>query len=120
MCEVERAVVGWRKVGRAIGMTDRELEQFADAFEYPGAHRVDGRLVVCRQRGHLCGCGDGRLVGTGKDQLAVVIFKGVRDLRPIGAHLRIDRRIHRVGDIVFQPCATPNQQENGTLEYADQ
>ncbi len=33
--EVERAVAGWRKAGRALGMTDRELEQFADAFEHP-------------------------------------------------------------------------------------
>jgi serine/threonine-protein kinase HipA len=32
--EVERAVNGWRKLGRALGMTDRELEQFADAFEH--------------------------------------------------------------------------------------
>jgi serine/threonine-protein kinase HipA len=32
--EVERAVAGWRKVGRAIDMTDRELEQFTDAFEH--------------------------------------------------------------------------------------
>jgi serine/threonine-protein kinase HipA len=32
--EVERAVAGWRKAGRALGMTDRELEQFADAFEH--------------------------------------------------------------------------------------
>ncbi len=33
--EVERAVAGWRKAGRALGLTDRELEQFADAFEHP-------------------------------------------------------------------------------------
>ena len=33
--EVERAVARWRKVGRALGLTDRELEQFADAFEHP-------------------------------------------------------------------------------------
>lgn len=33
--QVERAVAGWRKAGRALGMTDRELEDFADAFEHP-------------------------------------------------------------------------------------
>jgi serine/threonine-protein kinase HipA len=32
--EVERAVVGWRKAGRALGMSDRDLEDFADAFEH--------------------------------------------------------------------------------------
>ena len=32
--EVERAVAGWRKKGRAIGMTEAELGQFADAFEH--------------------------------------------------------------------------------------
>jgi serine/threonine-protein kinase HipA len=33
--EVEHAVAGWRKKGRAIGMTEAELDQFADAFEHP-------------------------------------------------------------------------------------
>ena len=33
--EVERAVSNWRDQGQAIGMTNRELEQFADAFEHP-------------------------------------------------------------------------------------
>jgi serine/threonine-protein kinase HipA len=32
---VERAVSCWRVMGRALGMTDRELEPFADAFEHP-------------------------------------------------------------------------------------
>lgn len=32
--EVERAVAGWRKVGRALGMSKAELDQFADAFEH--------------------------------------------------------------------------------------
>jgi serine/threonine-protein kinase HipA len=32
--EVERAVAGWRKAGRALGMSDRDLEDFADAFEH--------------------------------------------------------------------------------------
>lgn len=31
---VERAVAEWREVGRTIGMTDQELEQYADAFEH--------------------------------------------------------------------------------------
>jgi serine/threonine-protein kinase HipA len=33
--EVERAVAGWREAGRALGMSDRDLESFADAFEHP-------------------------------------------------------------------------------------
>jgi serine/threonine-protein kinase HipA len=32
---VERAVSSWRDQGRALGMTDRELEPFAEAFEHP-------------------------------------------------------------------------------------
>jgi serine/threonine-protein kinase HipA len=32
---VERAVNSWRKTGRALGMTDHELGQFAEAFEHP-------------------------------------------------------------------------------------
>jgi serine/threonine-protein kinase HipA len=32
---VEHAVSGWREHGRNLGMTDRELEPFADAFEHP-------------------------------------------------------------------------------------
>lgn len=32
---IERAISGWRDKGRALGMTDRELEPFADAFEHP-------------------------------------------------------------------------------------
>jgi serine/threonine-protein kinase HipA len=32
--EVERAVAGWRKAGRALGMSARDLENFADAFEH--------------------------------------------------------------------------------------
>ena len=32
--EVEHAVSGWRKLGRALGMTERELESFADACEH--------------------------------------------------------------------------------------
>ena len=33
--EVEGAVSGWRAKGRTIGMTDRELDQFSEAFEHP-------------------------------------------------------------------------------------
>jgi serine/threonine-protein kinase HipA len=33
--EVERAVSGWRELGRALSMTTHELDQFADAFEHP-------------------------------------------------------------------------------------
>jgi serine/threonine-protein kinase HipA len=32
--EVERAVAGWRKVGRTLGMSTRDTENFADAFEH--------------------------------------------------------------------------------------
>jgi serine/threonine-protein kinase HipA len=42
--EVERAVAGWRKKGRAIGMTEAELDQFADAFEH--SERDAARKVV--------------------------------------------------------------------------
>jgi serine/threonine-protein kinase HipA len=34
MREVETAVATWRKTGRALGMSDRDLENFADAFEH--------------------------------------------------------------------------------------
>lgn len=33
--EIERAIANWRDEGRAIGMSHREIEQFADAFEHP-------------------------------------------------------------------------------------
>jgi serine/threonine-protein kinase HipA len=33
--EVEGAVSGWRAKGRTLGMTDRELDQFTEAFEHP-------------------------------------------------------------------------------------
>ena len=33
--DVERAVKGWRRVGRSLGMSTREMEGFADAFEHP-------------------------------------------------------------------------------------
>lgn len=34
LLEVERATSRWRQVGHAIGMSNRELDQFADAFEH--------------------------------------------------------------------------------------
>jgi serine/threonine-protein kinase HipA len=33
--KVERAVAGWRKIGRGLGMSERELDDHADAFEHP-------------------------------------------------------------------------------------
>jgi serine/threonine-protein kinase HipA len=33
--KVERAVSRWRELGKALSMTTRELDQFADAFEHP-------------------------------------------------------------------------------------
>jgi serine/threonine-protein kinase HipA len=33
--EIDRAISGWRDRGRVLGMSDRELDQFADAFEHP-------------------------------------------------------------------------------------
>lgn len=46
--EVERAVAGWRKRGRSLGLTDRELDAFADAFEHPErkAARKIARVAV--------------------------------------------------------------------------
>ena len=32
---LERAISQWRKTGLALGMTNHELDQFADAFEHP-------------------------------------------------------------------------------------
>ncbi|MEX2123321.1 MAG: type II toxin-antitoxin system HipA family toxin [Woeseia sp.] len=34
LADVEHAVRGWRQVGHSIGMSNRELDQFADAFEH--------------------------------------------------------------------------------------
>ncbi len=34
LADVETAVKGWRRLGRTIGMTSAELDQFADAFEH--------------------------------------------------------------------------------------
>jgi serine/threonine-protein kinase HipA len=35
LSEVEHAVDNWRMTGQSIGMSDEELESFADAFEHP-------------------------------------------------------------------------------------
>jgi serine/threonine-protein kinase HipA len=40
LSEVERAVSRWRDQGRALGMTDGELEAFAEAFEHPERDRA--------------------------------------------------------------------------------
>ncbi len=42
--EVERAVAGWRKTGRSLGMSVRDLEDFADAFEHP--ERAAARKLI--------------------------------------------------------------------------
>ncbi|MGH8426756.1 MAG: type II toxin-antitoxin system HipA family toxin [Gammaproteobacteria bacterium] len=35
LAEVEQAVSTWRETGRALGMSNRSLDSFADAFEHP-------------------------------------------------------------------------------------
>ncbi len=42
--DVEQAVGGWHKTARSLGMSDRELEDFADAFEHP--ERTAARKLV--------------------------------------------------------------------------
>jgi serine/threonine-protein kinase HipA len=32
---IEQALSKWREAGAALGMTNQELQQFADAFEHP-------------------------------------------------------------------------------------
>jgi hypothetical protein len=32
--DVEQAVSQWRSIGRSLGMSTQELDQFADAFEH--------------------------------------------------------------------------------------
>ncbi len=44
--DVERAVSDWRKQGRAIGMTDGELEPFVDAFEHPEREAARRRIAI--------------------------------------------------------------------------
>jgi serine/threonine-protein kinase HipA len=40
LCRIERALSQWRKTGLALGMTNQELDQFADAFEHPERNAV--------------------------------------------------------------------------------
>lgn len=45
VAEADRAVSAWRTRGREIGMSEVELDQFADAFEHAerdAAHRIGG------------------------------------------------------------------------------
>lgn len=42
--DVERAVSNWKKVGRALGMTNRELAQFSPAFEH--SERLEAKKVL--------------------------------------------------------------------------
>lgn len=44
LAEVEHTVAMWREAGRSIGMTEQELDQFADAFEH--AERAAARRVI--------------------------------------------------------------------------
>jgi serine/threonine-protein kinase HipA len=45
--EVESAVARWREVGQKIGMTEQELEQYADAFEH--SEREAARVAALSQ-----------------------------------------------------------------------
>lgn len=44
--QIEHALSQWRKMGLALGMTNQELDQFADAFEHP--EREAARQAVQR------------------------------------------------------------------------
>lgn len=46
--EVEGAVAKWREAGKALSMTARELDQFADAFEHP--ERAAAQKIVGTKR----------------------------------------------------------------------
>ena len=48
LAEVERAVAAWRRTGRSIGMSDTELDQFADAFEH--SERKAAKAVFQKKR----------------------------------------------------------------------
>ena len=43
---IEQALSKWREAGAALGMTNQELDQFADAFEHP--EREAARRVIRR------------------------------------------------------------------------
>jgi serine/threonine-protein kinase HipA len=44
LSEVTQAVNGWRRTGHSIGMSEEELEPFADAFEHD-EHAAAKRLI---------------------------------------------------------------------------
>ena len=44
MSEVAHAADNWHEVGRALGMSDEELETFADAFEH--SERAAAKKVI--------------------------------------------------------------------------
>jgi serine/threonine-protein kinase HipA len=50
VADVERAVAGWRKEGRSLGMTNAELESFAPAFEHPERDAARGQTRRTRTR----------------------------------------------------------------------
>jgi hypothetical protein len=57
--KVEYAVAGWRPTGQILGMADREVENFADAFEHPERAAAQ-RLCVIEKSGwfkHGLNCG---------------------------------------------------------------
>jgi serine/threonine-protein kinase HipA len=73
--EVEQAVSRWRPVGRSLGMTTQELNQFAEAFEHEERAACTvlfrkPRIVVAwlRQSSHR----EGRILGCQTDQKAHV------------------------------------------------
>jgi serine/threonine-protein kinase HipA len=47
LLKMEHALARWREAGLALGMTERELDQFSEAFEHPereAAHRTATRV----------------------------------------------------------------------------
>jgi len=48
LSRIDRALSQWRKRGLALGMTNQELDQFADAFEHP---EREAALKAARRRG---------------------------------------------------------------------
>ena len=45
---IEHALAKWREVGTALGMTNQELDRFAEAFEHP--EREAARKAILRNR----------------------------------------------------------------------
>ena len=50
LAEVESATSRWREVGRELGMTTHELDQYADAFEHPERKTAQATIQGVRQR----------------------------------------------------------------------